>query len=176
MAIHGQRILDMMAQGMTAQQVFSVVGGNAKDFNELVKSEGFAEAVLEKRKEYLTEANEDEIVSNRYLAVENKLLKSLEDKVDSAEFRDVVRALDVVANRQSKRLDRVSGVVGQGNSLVTINQVSLLLPSHTIPEYVLSPTKEVVAIDGKQMNSMSSEGVKNLFQGIKDKEKLVASF
>lgn len=166
------RILDFLAQGIAPIQVLSIVGCSPQYMNSLLKNEEFMKEVEEARKPYLVHANEDEIVTNKYLSLEHKILKQIENQVESADLKDAIRALEVVSNRQEKRMTRKA--MPTGESRVT-NVINLVLPSHAIPEYTMNSTKEVIAIDDKLMAPMTSEGVKGLFKDMQENIKTVVS-
>lgn len=160
-----ERIADFLAQGMTPTQVYSIVGCAPALINELIKDPTFMEAVKEKSTRYLQEADEDEIVTNKYLSLEHKILKKIEVDIGNADIRDAIRALEVVGNRQEKRMSRKTAPTPNANP--NINIAILNLPAHTIPEYVMNANKEVVAINNKAMTPMSSAGVKQMFDTMK---------
>jgi tRNA A37 N6-isopentenylltransferase MiaA len=169
-----QRILAFLAQGMSASQVLSIVGCSMEYLKTLLGSEEFKEALQVEAAKYAKEAKEEEIVTNKYLSLEHKLLKRLEGESALADFRDVVRALEVVGNRQDKIANRKAGLVNNTSNVnTTINHVTLNMPTHAIPEYTLSSNSEVVQIDGKTMVALSSATVKEMFEARRDKEKLV---
>lgn len=166
------RILDMLAQGINPVQVLTIVGCTKDYLLGLIKDPEFAADLEAKQKEYYQEADEELVVSNRYLALEHKLLKHIEDNIPNAEMRDVLRALDVVANRQEKAKHRMASPAERGNTVI-YQQVNLTLPKHAIPEYTLNSDKEVVAIGGVGMAPMTGAGVKELFNAMASGEKLI---
>lgn len=162
------RILELLAQGISPVQVVSIVGCQPAYLKSLLEDTEFASRVEAKQKEYFQEADEEAIISNKHLALEHKILKHLEAQLPTAEMRDTIRALEVISTRQEKmksRLHKSSEFVG---NKVVVNTINLTLPSHAIPEYSLSSNKEVVAIGDKVITPMSGEKVKQLFHNLKE--------
>jgi hypothetical protein len=163
-----ERIIAFLAQGTPAVEVMNITGVSSAYMKGLLADPEFLKEVEEKAKGYLKEADEEEIVSNKYLSVEHKILKAIEGQVGTAELGDLTRALQVVANRQDKVASRKAGFNPNGQNTTTINQVILNLPQHAIPEYVLNSNKEVVQINDRTMNPMNSKTVQGLFEGMRE--------
>lgn len=166
------RILTYLSQGLKPVQVASIVGVTASYISQLLKEASFVEALNAKRAELkVSLEDEDKALTNKYLSLEHRLLDSIETAMGFAELPAIVRALEVVGNRQEKRLVRLATplrVPGEANSPVVVN---ITLPSHAIPEYSLSNQKEVIAVGGKEIVPLSSEGVKHLFHDLAEKRK-----
>jgi len=171
--VKNPRILDLLAQGIQIPQVLTIVGCHPTYLKSLLEDEEFKSELEAKQKEYFAEADEEVIISNRYLSLEHKLLKQIDSMIPNAEMRDVLKALDVVANRQEKAKGRLASPTERGNTTV-YQQINLTLPKHTIPEYTLNGNKEVVAIGNIGMSPMTGSKVKELFDGMKSGEKLVS--
>lgn len=158
-----RRIVEFLAQGMTPAQVVSIVGCQPAYFNSLMKDESFRKEVEEAAKPYLEQANEEEVLSNKHLSLEHKILNKIEGLLAGAEMKDVTRALEVVGNRQDKIANRKVGF-NPNLSSVNVVHVSLNLPAHAIPEYTLSNTSEVTTIGNTAMNPLPSASVRELFK------------
>lgn len=156
------RILAYLGQGVKPADVASIVGCSPSYVSQLLSNEEFKTQVVSLRTDATKETSEDKVLTNRYLAMEHKLLGAMESQLAFAELPAITRALEVVANRQEKRLSRLQApaLVQPVNAQVV---VQLTLPSHAIPEYSINQAKEVVAIDNKAIAPLSAEGVKNLF-------------
>lgn len=160
-----ERILHMLAQGLQGSQIASVIGCSASYVVQVAKDPICLERLGELRKEYAGKEDADGVIlNNKYNALEHSLLKKIGDSLEDAELPVLTRTLEVIGNRQEKRLQRMTmaSVGGAGSSL----HVHLTLPSHAtlnLPSYQLNENKEVIAIGGREMAPMSSEGVKNLF-------------
>jgi hypothetical protein len=161
------RILYYMAQGLTASQTASIVGCTASYINQLGKEELFLSQLTQARSEtQAKDVDEDKVLTNKYMALEHKILGAIETAMPMAELPALVRALEVVGSRQEKRALRLATPIGQvPNGTVIVN---ITLPSHAVPEYQVNSQREVIAIDNKTVAPMSSDGVANLF-----KQKLV---
>lgn len=166
-----KRILDFLAQGIPPQQVLTIVGCTPKHINSLLQDVGFMAAVAEARKPYLVEANEEDIISNKHLSLEHKILSQIESQIGNAELRDAIRALEVVSNVRDKKAAR-KHTAPQSN-VTNIQMIALNLPPHAIPEYSLNSNREVVAIDQNVMAPMTSNSVRDLFKGMQEGMKTV---
>jgi tRNA A37 N6-isopentenylltransferase MiaA len=166
------RILDLLAQGVKPMQVLTIVGCTPQYLKSLLEDIEFKTDLEKKQAEYFKEADEDVVLTTRYLSLEHKILNTIEQQIGTAELRDNIKALEVVAKRQEQAKNR-SGGAGEGASRVVINNISLNLPAHAIPEYRLNSNKEVVAIGNTAMAPMTGNAVKALFDSIKSGEKVV---
>ncbi len=156
------RILHYMAQGVTAAQTASIVGCTPSYINQLSKDELFVSQLKEAREKASgEEVDEDKVLSNKYLAMEHKILDGMSNAMAFAELPALTRALEVVATRQEKRALRLAQPQGQGNGNVYVN---ITLPSHAVPEYQVNARREVVSIGDRTVAPMSSTGVANLFK------------
>ena len=170
------RILELLAQGILPSQVITIVGVSPNYLKALLEDEDFKRELELSKQKYFIEANEEVIIGNKYLSLEHKILKQIEAQIGSAELRDNIRALEVVSSRQEKSKTRISHETMASNGLLgnkTVNNITLNLPMHAIPEYVLNNNKEVVAIDSVGMSPMSGNNVKSLFDSMRSGEKLV---
>ena len=155
------RILDYMAQGLKAVQVASIVGCSASYISQLGKDEKFLEELKAKMGEFQAKPDEDKALTNKYMAIEHRILNAMDSQMELAELPALTRALEVIGNRQEKRALRLQAPVGPNH---TVNIVNITLPSHAIPEYTLNSQKEVVSIGEKVIAPMNSAGVQALFQ------------
>lgn len=163
-----ERIIDFLAQGMKPSQVASIVGCTAGYVTQVSKDPSNEEKIREKQVALLPTLTEDKVLNNKYMAVEHTLLNQLESMAGMAEFRDVTRALEVVGNRQEKRLARLTAPAGGSGSGTNV-LINLTLPAHAtlnLPSYQLNEKNEVISIGERAMAPMSSDAVKNLFAAI----------
>lgn len=162
-----ERIIGFLAQGLKPVQIATIVGCTPSYISQLLGDEGpegFKEAVKEKVQEFTANGTvEEDMVSAKYLSMEHKLIKTIEDRLCEAEFPHLVNALKVIGDRQEKRAMRKAGLLNpQPAAQQTI--VQIMVPAHALPELQLNSKLEVVAIDNRIMAPMSSQAVKNLFQ------------
>ena len=155
------RILHYMAQGVPASQVASIVGCQPSYISQLGKDEKFLAQLAEARAEQQGKVvDEDKVLSNKYLAMEHKLLDQMSNSLAFAELPAVTRALEVIANRQENRAKRLAQPTVERGAAVMIN---ITLPSHAVPEYQVNSQREVISIGNRAVAPMSSTGVANLF-------------
>jgi len=156
------RIKEFLAQGMTPQQVLSVVGCQPAYLNSLLKNEEFMKEVAEAAKPYMEAANEEEIISNKHLSLEHKILQRIEALLPGSDIREATRTLEVVGSRQDKIANRKAGYNPSAAGLTEI-RVTLNIPAHAIPEYTVNSASEITTIENKPMSPMPSGAVKSLF-------------
>lgn len=155
------RILSYLGQGLKPADVASIVGCSPSYISQLLTDPDFKAQALALRTDATRETSEDKILTNKYLAIEHKLLAAMEGQMAFAELPAITRALEVVANRQEKRMARIHApTIAQQATQVVVN---LTLPSHAVPEYQINAQREVVAIDSKPIAPLSAVGVVNLF-------------
>lgn len=155
------KILHYMAQGVKAAQIASIVGCTPSYVAQLGKDEGFLAELNAARTEAQQTLDEDTVLTNKYMVMEHKILDSMEAAMALAELPALTKALEVIATRQEKRLQRLAGPVNTGTTNVIVN---LTMPAHAVPEYQVNAQREVVAIGNKAIAPMSSAGVQNLFK------------
>lgn len=172
---NNKRIINLLAQGIPPQQVVSIVGVSIPYMNSLLSNDEFKSAVEEEKKPYLKEANEEEVISNRHIALEHKVLDAISANIGSADMRDAVRALEVLGKRQDSIRDRKNGNIESKLNTLTINHINLTLPAHAVPEIIRNSSNEIVGIGERTMSPMPSNNVKNLFNALQSNEKLVES-
>lgn len=165
-----ERIASFVAQGYTPAQVASICGVTSGYLSQLIKEakeDNESEFAMFLRKHQEIEANttrdEEVILTNKYTAVEHRLLQQIEDKMLTAELPAITAALRVITERQDKREQRKNPMILPPQ---VQNIIQLTLPSHAIPEHLLSGNKEVVSIGSQNLAPLSSDGVKNLFAQI----------
>lgn len=154
------RILNYMAQGLKAVQVCSIVGCTPAYISQLGKDEQFLAELAAARQEAYKTVDEDKVLTNKYMALEHKVLDAIESSMALAELPALTRALEVIGTRQERRALRLAAPVQPGGTTVIVN---LTLPTHAVPEYQINAQREVVAIGDRTISPMNSEGVKNLF-------------
>jgi hypothetical protein len=149
--------------------VASIVGCSPARISQLAKeSEEFRNLLALKEAEAQKDDIEETALSTKYHAAEHALLDQVLSMAPVSELRDVVGALRVVAERQEKVKTRLNPIV---QSQPIINQiVQINIPSHALPEVVLTKDYEVVSVDNLNLAPLTSQGVTNLFKNLKEKE------
>lgn len=165
--MNNTRLIELLAQGVSASQVMTITGASSEYMKLLLASPEFVAEVEAKKKGYYKEADEQEIVGNKYLALEHKILRQIEGQLGNAEFKDALRALEVVSSRQVKMNAANARNALSGSNVAqirnTVNNITLQLPSHTIPEYVLNNKQEVISVGSVGMSPMPGAQVRELF-------------
>jgi len=161
-----KRIANFIASGLSDTQIAGIVGCTPAYLCQLKKEDSFSTLVVAAIAELPKECAEEERLGLKYLAVEHKVLRHLEDRLAFAEFRDAVAALRVLGDRQEKREARRHPAMASPGH-ITNNYVQLSIPSHALPELTFNAQMEVVAIGDKGLAPLSSVGVKDLFSSLK---------
>lgn len=160
--VKNRRILDLLAQGVSPQQVLNITGASPAYIKALINDETFKAYLEKEAAQYMAEAKEEEIVSSKYLATEHAILKHINEQLPHAEFHHAVRALEVISKRQEahRQQARTAAPVAANN----INIVNISVPTHALPEYILNNNNEVVQVGAKPLSPMPSSAVVDLFQ------------
>lgn len=162
------RIATLLASGLPAASVSSIVGISPARISQLIKEESFALVLSAKQAEVSAKDVEEISLSAKYTAAEHLLIEQVMQMAPVSELRDVVGALRVVAERQEKAKTRMNPVHQGASTINTV--VQLTLPSYVMPALQLNAQKEVIAIDNKALTPMSSKSVTTLFTNM-EKEK-----
>lgn len=165
------RAAHLLAQGLGPSQVASLMGCTPARITQLKSESSFQNLLMEAQEEWAAapEALEEELLSNKYASTEHRILKQLDDSIGFLEPRDMLRALEIVSKRQEEMKKRKAAIVQhQQNPQGTIITVSLTIPQHAVPEYTMNTQGEIVSINQKPMAALSSTGVKNLFNSLKN--------
>ena len=174
------RIVDFLAKGLKPSQVCSIVGVTASYVSQLRELEGFNEAVDRRAEELGKDKNniaelEEQVLSDKYLAVEHKVLKQVEDSLSFAEFPMLVNALKVLGDRRvNMEKNKAIKSVGHGNNNgAGVNITILQLPQHALEHRVVAEQNsqgQITAINGRVLAPMSSAATKDLFKEITAKK------
>jgi transcriptional regulator with XRE-family HTH domain len=168
------RIKALLINGLKASEIVDIVGCTPSYISQLMKDETFIQEVTAGRLAIQETATEEQHLGVRYQGLEHKIITSIEASLAEASLGEKVRALETIHKRDELHYRRKVPLPGAPQQLTQINVVSLNLPSHlAIPLQAtvsMNETKEIIAIDGKPLAPMSSDGVKNLFNQLANKE------
>lgn len=164
-----ERVATLLASGLPAASVASIIGVSPARISQLKAEEGFEEIFQAKMAEMATKDAEEVSIGAKYLEAEHKLLKQVIDLSSVSEMRDVTAALRVVAERQERAKNRINPI--QQGTQVFNTVVQLQLPTHAVPELSFSGNKEVIAIQERSLAPLSSTAVTSLFASMNPKEK-----
>ena len=163
-----ERIATLLASGLSASSVATIVGVSPARISQLKLEEGFEQIFQAKLAEVATKDAEEVSIGAKYLEAEHKLLTRVIDLSAVSEMKDITAALRVVAERQEKAKSRINPI--QQGTQVFNTVVQLQLPTHAVPELAFSATKEVIAIQERSLAPLSSTAVADLFAGMNSQE------
>lgn len=159
------RVAKLLASGLTATQVASVVGLSPGRISQLTKEPGFDLLYQAEQVETEKTFSEETALDAKYLSTEHALLKTIEEQAPMADMQGAVAALRVITERQFKKKQAMAPVPTQGLVIQQVVQISL--PRRSIPEVALSSDNEVTAINQQSLAPMSSTGVVSLFKRLR---------
>jgi hypothetical protein len=170
------RIKNLIISGLKPSEITSIVGCSPSYISQLLADSEFKAAVQEGIIANAEKNTEAEHLDNRYETIEHRLLSSIEDKIPEASMGEVVKALETINKRKDDQYKRKNPVTP--GPAIQLNVVSLALPAQALrtisqPTVQLNGQNEIVAIEGRHLAPMSSDGVKNLFAQIKEQEQKV---
>jgi transcriptional regulator with XRE-family HTH domain len=167
-----ERIKNLLASNMKASDIATVVGCSPAYITQLWNNEDFRAEVEALRIANQTEKTEEEHIDNRLQNLTHKILNNIERTLPEAELPQLTRALEVVGKMQiEKKRDRAPVVATPAGGNIYITQIALPQHAlnHTPPVVQVNEKNEIIAIDNKPLAPMSSVGVKNIFQQMKEK-------
>lgn len=140
------RILSLLGSGLQPALVASAVGCNPSYISQLLEDQSFAFDVASRRcKDIETLTERDK----KWNGLEDELLSKLQDLIPyMLRPREVLHALQVVNNAKRRSQEFINPSTAQH---VTNNIVVLNLPPKTINKFELSPSGEVISIEGKSL-------------------------
>lgn len=157
-----EQIADLLAQGYKAVQVASMCSCSEAHISELLKEESFRETLRTKMREHVGVR-----LTSRYDALEENVLKELNDSIANCDAGDLVRVLEGIA--RIKNANKVAHPVNPFNN-PTLG-ITLVFPQQNIPRLVTDDSNRVVAIGEKTMLPMPAKAVRKMFeQFTKDNE------
>lgn len=159
------RIINLLATGLKPAQVATIVGISPARLSQLAQDEDFNLKLAAKTEELSKTDIEEVSLNAKYHAAEVALVSQVLQMAPAADLRDITAALRVVGERQDKR-KLVTNPVPVGDRVILNQVIQLNLPNHATPELFLSSSREVLAINEKQLTPMSSEGVTSLFKSL----------
>lgn len=166
-----ERIAGFLAQGFKPIQVASIVGCTPAYISQLAKDQHFQELysiAQAQAAQGIGTDEEEERLNNKYLAAEHVLIDGITSQATLMEPKDQIRALDVIASRQERRLERLARLKVPQQAAQINNIIQLNLPSHTMPECHINSEGQITAVGQRLIAPMSSDGVRNLFQQMKE--------
>lgn len=160
------RIITFLGKGYKPSHVASIVGVTPAYITQLTKDEE-VKAKIAALKEEVADTDEEEALTTKYAGMEHSILNAIESQLAFAELPALTRALEVVGNRQDKRHQRANpGQYQNPRMHATINMLNVTLPQHAALGFQLSKDKEIIAVNGKELSPLSSDGVKTLFDNM----------
>lgn len=168
-----ERIRNLLASGMKPADVASTVGCSPGYVSQLWKDEEFKKSVEALAVADAGEKSEEEHLDKRYQNLEHKIINNIESELGNAELPALTRALEVVAKRQNERRKEKLPVTPTTQQIANIHVTNISLPAHALarpaPIVQVNEQNEIIAIDNKPLSPMSSDGVKNIFQQIRER-------
>ena len=163
-----ERIAILLASGLKAAQVSTIVGISPSRISQLLQEEDFKNLLMLKEADNNEKDIEETAITAKYHAAEHLLLDQITALAPISELRDVVGALKVVADRQDKAKTRTNPNP-VGGTVIHQNIVNLQLPAQALPPKTIhmAGSREVVGIGDLELSPMGSQGVTNLFTSLR---------
>lgn len=162
------RIATLLASGLKATQVSSIIGVSPARIAQIQTSQEFIPIYEEKLAEAQKKDVEQAAIDAKYLSAEHLILDHVVQALPHADLREATQALKIVAERQDRASTRRNPI--HASTVVHQNIVQLNLPTHALPEIVISAANEVMDVNGKNMAPLTSQGVESLFKSMKEKK------
>ena len=162
-----ERIKEYLADGIKPAQVCTLVGCSSAYISQLLSNADF-KAEVEAAMLHNTKP-QDEILSSRYTSVEASILSAMQSQVDGADLPQLSKALDSITRAQESKAKIRNPALAGGAIVQQVVQINLPMHALPAPQAQLNDKGEVIAIDNKLLAPMSANGVKNLFNQIKER-------
>lgn len=164
-----ERIASLAASGLKNSQIATIVGLTPARITQISAQEDFKLLLADKSVEANKTFSEQAALDGKYLSVEHNLLNAIEERIPSAELRDVTAALRTITERQYRK-QQLANPAQTAAAQITQNIVQINLPSHAIPQFTVNSDNEITAIDSQTLAPLSSKGVEALFKRMKEGE------
>ena len=168
--VNKNRIATLLSSGLSNMQVASIVGLTPARISQL-KAEDAEFQLLLAEYEALAEKDDAEEVAigAKYLTLEHSLVDRITSLAETSDMREAVLGLKAVQDRKAAKVLHNAPVTGNGN---TINNITLHLPQHILSQHTpvidITPNREIVSIDNKNLTPLNSNAVTKLFKGMKN--------
>lgn len=158
------QIVQYAARGFDSVKISEIVGCS-ESYVSQVRAELAVDIELAQKRLKRSEAEEK--LEDEYVKLEESVLAQAKENLPFAEFRDLTMMMNALIARKQKLPSSLSIVHNTQNNNYTVLQV----PARRVqPEITFNQNKEMIAVDGKSLAPMPSEGVKSLFKRIEEKK------
>lgn len=169
-----QRIAQLLASGLSANDVKLVVGVSSGYLNRLHEDEEFKAMLTgyaapdSDESEFVEGARdagkeaEEERLADRYSVLETKVVNQLIHNAALADTKELTSLLATISKHRGAQQPQPSMNIGVNGNV----QISLTLPTNALGNDALqlSPTNEVVAVQGRSLVAMDTQGAANLLE------------
>lgn len=165
------QIIHYLASGIKPAQVATIVGCTPAYIAQLLKDESFKEKLVAATVDVSINTVETKLEA-KYESMEHSILAQMQETLLSAELPALTKALHTVAVVQDLKARRKNPVLLAPSSSTTINYVTVAMPAQFIaakPVIEMNSNKEILSINNQLLAPMSNDGVKNLFEAIKQR-------
>lgn len=173
--IDNNRIKHFLVQGLGPTEISSIVGCSPQYISALKKDPAFAaslesyqqvESSQEETKKSVEEVEEG-FLANKYLALEHKCIEKLSASLPMAELKETIMTLRTIGERHNALRDRSLKARLPAFNPTNVQVAVITVKQSAIPEYTLNQQNEVVSIGSQPLASMTSNGVKSLFDQVR---------
>lgn len=156
-------IIKYLAQGLMQEQVASIVGCTPGYISQLVKQQEVIEQIEYYKLQYTQSEKDKQEEEDQYTRLAKKARLHLEDNMPYAEYKDVLKLLEILEKRKEVKIPTQQTNIQQN---VTILQV----PAAAVPEFTVNSNNEVIGLGDQSLAPMSAQGVRQVFNDYKAKE------
>lgn len=165
-----ERIVHYVAQGIQPVQIASILGVSPQYISEVQNDPAFSVALAAVQKT-MAKTLVEEKHEEDYVKLESSVLRQIKESLPFAEFHDLTRLMDSLIKRKQSIAQVPGGIV---HNTTTYNTVVLKVPQVVAPDILINERREVIAVDGRTMAPMTTQGVRSLFEILKEKRELKA--
>lgn len=164
------RILRLLANGIKPADAAGVVGCTPSYISQLLKDEDFKTELTELITNQSEDADEKRL-DIKYEATEHRILNAINEALPSAKLGELTRTLEVVVKRQTE-VKKLAAFKTAPKTSVQIVNLTLPASFHKLqaPTIEMNSESEVIAIGGNNLAPLASDGVKTLFDKLKERK------
>ena len=160
-----ERIKQLLINGFKPSEIVDIVGCSPSYISQLLHDEDFKKEVEAQKVIAQAEKTEEDHLDVKYQGLEHDLIKAARQALPEASLAEISRALETIHKREQLRFARKHPI--SPSPAVNVHIVSLALPAHALESHVptveMNEKQEIIAINGRALAPMSSDGVKNIF-------------
>lgn len=172
MASKIDRIANLLASGVQPSMVAKITGVTPSYISQLCSDQDFSNHLSELKLELVTtDSNEDketELLADKLLGAEHKIVDRIIDRLDLMSDGHVIAAYAKISERRDS-LTKQAAMASVAKTLnqtgATVRMVELTIPAIAAPEIIFGKNNEIVSIGNRSITPMPTAALQKMIQG-----------